>query len=124
MVNTVKRIEKLRKIYGRKLERESGRATEMEAKKSRLTFHRNWSLGYFTGRADVLADICDDLDELLEFIKDESEDMISKKDVLAIIQPRYKSAKPGSMDQQHLCSIMDCIRKLPAGTVIKTEKRG
>lgn len=34
MVNTVKRIEKLRKIYGRKLERESGRATEMEAKKA------------------------------------------------------------------------------------------
>lgn len=93
-------------------------------KKSRLTFHRNWSLGYFSGRADVLADICDDLDELLEFIKDESEDMISKKDVLEIIQSRYNSAKPGSMDQQHLYYIMDCIRKLPAKAVAKTEKKG
>lgn len=124
MNNAVKRIEKLRKSYDRKLERESGRATEMEAKKSRLTFHRNWSLGYFSGRSDLLADICDDLDELLESMKDESEDMISKKDVLAIIQPRYNSAKPGTMDQQHLYSIMDCIRKLPAKAVAKTEKKG
>ena len=61
-----KKIEELIRGYERQQRRAAAKEADYQSREEQLSSHGHWSLGYHGARADLYADVIDDLRQCLE----------------------------------------------------------